>query len=421
MMLLWIVLDLTHAIIALVLLPLRLTPWGFKRAQFERKRDPFKKRADWSFEISSEGEFEQVRPWIEDILERKQNIEIVFSSPSVLRTVQELSFKHAGLVRLIPLPLLTHTPFVLVRELSAPRLVLCRYDFFPSVMARASVSGVISGVVWASFIGKRSRLETRFWKFIYRYFYGTFHWVVPATLDDETLFKKLGTVKVFRTSEMRVAQITKRVDQRNKTLMQKFPHWEKFNEYLETFPKNHRWLMGSFWEVDLALLKSPELKRDVQEGKTIVLLIPHKLGSHWREKIQKFGMPLNYIDSNWSGEFTKNALWLLDLKGVLCELYSHVGVSYVGGGFGRSVHSVIEPYVSGSQIICGPKIHRSTEVEKIKNISPSEIVVLNNQQELEEIYLRHELTDDESHKRNEWVTSQQARLLENLKEVEKIC
>lgn len=414
----WRTLDLIHALIVVLIWPVRLTAWGRKRVAFERERDPVLKDVQWTFEVSSEGEFEQIRPWLEMLILDSQKIELVFASESVLKTVKDFKSRYPQQVRLYPLPLLTHTPWEMVRRLKASRLVMCRYDFFPSLMARTTVSTVNAGVVWASFTGKRERLKKRFWREFYRWLYSSFRWVVPATHGDELIYHNLCSLKVLPTNEMRVPQIMKRISQSEETLQKKFPHWEKFYAYIQKYSPSSRWIMGSFWEQDLELLKNENLISDVLGNKTLVMLVPHQLGSHWREKITG---PLTEINPNWSGQIIPGSMILINLKGVLCELYPHAGHVYVGGGFGRSVHSVMEPFVAGAQIYCGRKIQRSTEVETILALGGNFLRVVSEHSRLAHCYSERFESAQDLTRRQEWLDNQVIRLKLNLAEVKQLC
>lgn len=420
----WRLFDLVHALLCLILYPLRWTTWGRERASFEKKRTSSIGAADWSFEVSSEGEFEQVKPWVLILLKENKKVELVYSSQSVHKTVLQLQSHYRNSLRLIPLPLLTHTPWSMVRVLTAPRLVLCRYDFFPSLMARASVVGMTSGLVWASFKRRRHRLENIWWRRWYRLFFGTFNWVVPATREDEKLFKKLGGVHVLSACEMRVPQIIHRVENAEEHLRERFPHWEKFHRLMNRYTQERRWVMGSFWESDLTFLKNTKLHNDLKTKETLLILVPHKLGAHWREKIQELGYNVFEINSDWDGSLPEDMsgrIVLLNLKGVLCELYSHMGFAYVGGGFERSVHSVLEPFVGGAKILCGPKVHRSTEVEAILSVAPMALKVIPDQSFLGFAYSDLIQTPPDLTLRQEWLDNQTKLLEINLKEVLRLC
>ena len=58
---------------------------------------------------------------------------------------------------------------------------------------------------------------------------------------------------------------------------------------------------------------------------------------------------------------------MVDIIGILPYLYSLGTTAYIGGGFGRGVHSVLEPAVFGSKIICGPNIEMLDEAKEFKN------------------------------------------------------
>ena len=62
--------------------------------------------------------------------------------------------------------------------------------------------------------------------------------------------------------------------------------------------------------------------------------------------------------------------------GVLLEAYTFFGTAFVGGGHGRSIHSVLEPFLAGCNVFCGQKTHRSTEYDLVADISPSSIFVV---------------------------------------------
>jgi 3-deoxy-D-manno-octulosonic-acid transferase len=63
--------------------------------------------------------------------------------------------------------------------------------------------------------------------------------------------------------------------------------------------------------------------------------------------------------------FTENAVgsdvMLVDARGFLAEIYAVGAVAYVGGGFGKQIHSIIEPVAHGRPVAFGPAFRRSPE------------------------------------------------------------
>src|SRR5690606_14635757 len=73
--------------------------------------------------------------------------------------------------------------------------------------------------------------------------------------------------------------------------------------------------------------------------------------------------------------------WLLEQPGRLLELYPQFNFAYVGGGFGRSIHSVLEPLLAGCWSVCGPRIHRSTEFDLGQELLPGQLKVVSDERE----------------------------------------
>ena len=53
--------------------------------------------------------------------------------------------------------------------------------------------------------------------------------------------------------------------------------------------------------------------------------------------------------------------------GRLSSLYKMADLVFVGGGFGKAVHNVLEPAVFGKAIVCGPRIQKFKEVLDLRN------------------------------------------------------
>jgi 3-deoxy-D-manno-octulosonic-acid transferase len=166
------------------------------------------------------------------------------------------------------------------------------------------------------------------------------------------------------------------------------------------------------------------LRRDLLDKKVHLTLVPHKLGPQWKELLVARGFDVLEITSTWNGEISgssKPQIVVLNLKGVLCELYSVMGHAYVGGGFERSVHSVLEPFVAGCKILCGPKVHRSTEVEAIESVAPLALTAIPDQTRLRTAYTDLIVTPPDLTLRTEWLDNQSKLLRSNLLEVMRLC
>ena len=148
-------------------------------------------------------------------------------------------------------------------------------------------------------------------------------------------------------------------------------------------------VIGSAWPSDLAILNDHNWSEDLKSGRIHMLIVPHSLRS---QSIGELKRDLNHLFPEIplyeisrgkgleSSDLLRNkpGLVLLNIGGVLCELYTKFSFAYVGGGYERSIHSVLEPFLSGAKVSCGPLIQRSTEFDFIKDVAASEIHLLNN-------------------------------------------
>ena len=94
---------------------------------------------EFCFEVSSEGEFEQIAPIMMSLLKNNKAVQLIIGSKSLVTKALELEGHYKSLdVRMVPLVSFfwIKTPFTsnLFSLISTGTLVLCRYDFFPELM-----------------------------------------------------------------------------------------------------------------------------------------------------------------------------------------------------------------------------------------------------------------------------------------------
>ena len=57
---------------------------------------------------------------------------------------------------------------------------------------------------------------------------------------------------------------------------------------------------------------------------------------------------------------------IIDCFGLLSSIYRYADVTYVGGGFGVSIHNTVEAAVWGKPVIFGPENHKFQEAQELK-------------------------------------------------------
>lgn len=343
--------NFLSVIIRLLAVVLLFLPKVRERVSFERKNvsDPFSRKfttpADLAFEFSSEGEFQQVLPLITDGVLAGKKIELIYFSPSVEKGVRELCGKYPENLRSMRYPILTGG---FLNWITSRKLILVRYDLFPEFLV---YSGELS-MVWVTFKKERmARRSVSWWK---KKFIARARHVIYATEADAKIGRELG--KNGSVFDFRIEQIKRRLEGKAEKFQKSFPEYSGLG--FHQVPREKRLLFGNAWPSDIPLLD--ELPENYS-----VLVVPHKLEPEILAEFEK--------------RLGKRAT-ILNRKGVLCELYADFGKAYVGGGFETSIHSVLEPLISGAdQISCGPIHHRSTEFDIAESLG--KITVVKNSQE----------------------------------------
>jgi 3-deoxy-D-manno-octulosonic-acid transferase len=299
---------------------------------------------------------------IEDALKAGKRIELVFFSPSVERTILKLAADFPQQIRYLRYPFVRILPFIQRRcftsWVTAKTLIMVRYDLFPEFLIWGLNSEHSLILIWMTF--KKERSQGRgpgLWK---KLFLKSAHKIVYAGSPDAQ--EGAGLDLPGEAFDFRQEQIRRRVEIREEKFRQHFPLYHELKLLLKKVKT--KIILGNAWPSDLFLL------RDLSDD-AMVVVVPHDLSE---ANLERFRLGLRDLgrevfelnDQSTSWEFASAVL--VNKKGILCELYADFTHVYVGGGFERSIHSVLEPFIAGSETIaCGPLHHRSTEYDIVRN------------------------------------------------------
>lgn len=342
-----------------------------------------------AFEVSSEGEYEQIKPLLDLYLKRGDLVELIYSSDSLDSKLKSLQSENANL-RTLRLPVLAFSPFQnklldfqnISYWLTAPTLILCRYDFYPELLLYGLRKDKRFCLLSATFKNKKNN----WWS---RQVYKSFDSILATSDEDKTRIEGLGVDKQkVRTYEFRVLQIFERLENSGS----KLGPYNPLVQFIKSFDRNNRIILGSAWPIEMDIFESEKLREDIKNGNKLLMVLPHLFNNDIRNKLASFDLPVySYKDGENLDTFIDTAkaqpgVIILEVKGILLELYELFGHAFVGGGHGRSVHSLMEPFLAGCHVYCGPKTHRSTEYDFIKSSSSEDISVIDNLGEFYEIH-----------------------------------
>lgn len=126
-------------------------------------------------------------------------------------------------------------------------------------------------------------------------------------------------------------------------------------------------VLGSVWMEDLEFWG-----KLLTECKGSLWIVPHRLNSNDLNRMEKFLQNLGLLTLRTSSQqhfelSTGHNCILVDEMGFLSELYSVAAWAYVGGGFSKGVHNIIEPAIHGIPVVSGTKrAERFSEIHELR-------------------------------------------------------
>ena len=318
---------------------------------------------------SSLGEFEQGRPFIEELHDKGEKVLLTFFSPSGYENQKD--FKAAFHVSYLPADSLKNAQTFL--EIASPKAAFfVKYEFwfnYIEMLRRKKIPlFLISGVF---------RNEQYFFKFYGRYFAKQLKTLKHLFVQDESsklLLESIGIDQVSISGDTRIDRVwnitSKPMD---------IPEIEQFAG------NSHLFVAGSTWPEDEELLS--ELYAEFKGLKLVI--VPHDVSSGHIENISK-KFPSAMLFSEFQNNKIETDILIVDVIGKLSSLYRYAHFAYIGGGFGKGIHNTLEPAAYGIPIAFGPNYHKFKEAREmlasngarlIKDLSDLRKFILDMQEE----------------------------------------
>ncbi|MCC6276662.1 MAG: hypothetical protein IT289_01960 [Oligoflexia bacterium] len=303
------------------------------------------------FHVSS-GEFEYAKPVIRMLKSaRPCRVVVTYFSPSVVPSL--IKFKEVD--HFLPTPWDRPKDWNdFLKAFNPECLAIARTDVWPEMIWSAKAFGVPTVLFSATLPEHSPRVSN----FLSRLFYGSFIGLIDEILcvsaADELQFRRYrlkGQITV--SGDTRFDQVKTRLAE-NRPLLN-LGSIDPFNTFI----------YGSTWEEDeLQILGSIHLLNDLKKS---VILVPHEPTPAHIEKLlsrlKDHGVKTSLYSktTQWTGE----GVLIVDVTGILADLYTKSHVAFVGGSFKKSVHSVMEPAAAGNVVFFGPFFHNNREAERL--------------------------------------------------------
>lgn len=342
------------------LLALVISPWkrkaklwiGGRKNWHAELKDALdrEKKVIW-FHCASLGEFEQGRPVIEGIRERMpdRKILLTFFSPSGYEKRKD--YEGADYVMYLPLDTRRNARRML-NLLSLDMVLFIKYEFWYHFLKQLR-SGEVP-VYLASGNFRREQLFFRWYGGWYRKFLDCFTHIFVQNQESAKLLAGIGKDRVSIAGDTRFD----RVYELQRT---NFSH-----PALENFGKDSAIILaGSTWEKDEQVLAFAykELSESVYW-----IIAPHELSEgHIRSLQDRFPGSVRYTELE-AGIPGDCKVILVDTIGKLSYLYRYGTLAYIGGGFGKGIHNILEAATYGLPVIFGPEHSKFSEAIELTSL-----------------------------------------------------
>lgn len=357
-----------YSFIALIISPfnLKAKKWinGRKNilAKIKKEFIVSNKKVIW-IHVSSLGEFEQGRQIIEKIKNSYQNIKIIltFFSPSGYEIRK--NYKFADNVFYLPVDTKKNAK-AFINIINPEIVFFVKYDIWYNYLNELKNQKIRTYLISANF--RKNQIYFKSYGKFYAKILKSFNTIFVQNENSKNLLKKIGISNSVITGDTRFDRV-----------------WEiaklaKPNTILENFKTSDLLIVaGSTWERDeeilLNLLKAiPKIK---------LVIAPHLIHKQNISRIQKLFNNFNTsLYSNYSNE---SQVLIIDNIGLLSSIYKYADIAYIGGGFGKGIHNILEPAAHGKPVIFGPKYYKFPEaIDTIANKicfsikNPSDLIIL---------------------------------------------
>lgn len=313
-----------------------------------KKNLPEQRQVVW-FHCASLGEFEQGRPIIENLKKSfpENFVLLTFYSPSGYEMRKDYS--HADYIMYLPLDTPSNAEYFVstVRPLWA---IFIKYEFWYQFLFTLNRHHIPTYLVAAVF-----RSDQIFFKW-----YGGFFRQIPfffteifvQNANSKDLLQEIGYTKTTVIGDTRIDRVREIANQA-----------QTDQRILEFIGNRKVLLAGSTWPPEEKILLQWIEKVNLNEW--CLILAPHQVAPLHIQKIKNQFKQYRLITYSQLTERSASDILLIDTIGILSRLYQVGTLAFIGGGFGKSIHNILEPAAFGIPIIFGPNHHKFIEAQTL--------------------------------------------------------
>lgn len=319
------------------------------------------------FHCASMGEFEQARPLIEHYKSSYPDhfVLVSFFSPSAY--LHHNNYKFADYVFYLPLDTRKNAK-KLLQIMDVKRVVFVKYEFWFNLLHALEKRNISVYLVSGIF-----RKSQQFFKFYGRWFrnkLSAFKFFYVQNEESIALLNSIGYKNAMISGDSRFDRVVKIKEEVFK------------NAELDAFCNNSKTIVfGSAWkqECDYAI----QLLNETAKFK--VIIAPHEIDSNFCKDLLSKTIRKGILWSNVKdlSDIDNTQLLIIDKIGLLSRLYRYADFAFIGGGYGKGIHNILEAAVYGCPIFFGKNYNIFQEAHDL--VSQNSAFPVENYQEFNAI------------------------------------
>ncbi len=298
---------------------------------------------------ASVGEYEQGRPVIEKLKAENQNCKVVLSFFSPSGYAQRKNISDADYIFYLPIDTKNNAAkFISVLK---PQLaIFVKYEFWFHHLNELKKKNI--PVVLISGIFRREQLYFKWFGKPFLSVIKSFNKIFTQDINSLELLNEFGFNNAVLSSDTRFDRV---LQVRNNA--KQFPEIEKFCGDEKII------IAGSTWPEDEKILIQFIQQQKNSELKWIIA--PHEISEkHISNLINQLGEKAIRF-SQIQKATIENQFLVIDNIGMLSSIYRYGTIAYVGGGFGKGIHNILEAAVLGIPVLFGPNYKKFREAKDL--------------------------------------------------------
>ncbi len=321
------------------------------------------------FHAASAGEFEQIKPILRKIDRSKYYIIQSFTSSTVYNL--EYQNKLFDISCYHPYDFLWKS-YIFFKSIKPDAYIVSRHDIWPMHILMAKLFKVNVLYINANIHENSIWVQPFIKKFSKTIFKNIDLCIVPSEMIKHHLSSIVSGSKIIISPDTRFSQVYDRYIMNKST-----------DYFFKNINDSNNIIFGSYDGKDEEIIYNSLLKMYPKGEKSLIsnnhriILVPHeinlKLINNLIKRLNRNNFSVQLYSTLKNQGLNANVI-IVDCVGLLADLYKYAYLAYIGGGFTRGVHSVLEPGVHGCAVAYGPNIEMLDELKKINSLNLGKMV-----------------------------------------------